>query len=82
VQKVSFRNNRNMVTNKGELTVGVDWRDDRDSSTLFSFLGRHRDSSDDASGFRNSESYRAVEEKSRTRVQNSRGRQQKYGLAC
>jgi hypothetical protein len=73
VQKVSFENNRHVVTGEGELAVGIDWRDDWNSSTLLSPLGHHRDLSNDASGFRSSGSWKAAEEKARTRVQNSRG---------
>jgi hypothetical protein len=52
VQKVSFRNNRHVVTGEGELTIRIEWRDDRNSSTLFSLLGLHRDLSNDASGLK------------------------------
>jgi hypothetical protein len=54
VQKVSFGNNRHMVTGEWKLVVGIDWRDDRNSSTLFSPLGCYHDLSNDADGFRNS----------------------------
>jgi hypothetical protein len=53
VQKVRLGNNRHVVTSEGEWTVEVDWRDDWNSSTLFSLLGRHRDLSSDAGGYRN-----------------------------
>jgi hypothetical protein len=54
VQKVSFGNNRHVVTGEGELIVGIDWRDDWNGITLLSLLGCHRDLSNDASGFENS----------------------------
>jgi hypothetical protein len=73
VLKVSFRNNRHVVTGEWELVVGIDWRDDRNSNTLFPPLGCHRDLSNDASGYMNSGNWKATEEKVRTRVQNSRG---------
>jgi hypothetical protein len=47
----------------------------------FLFLGAIVIFSNDVKGFENSESLRAAEEKTRTRVQSSRGCQQKYGLA-
>jgi hypothetical protein len=56
MQKVSFRNDRNMVTSEGELVVGIDRRNVWDSSVLFSFPGRHHDFSNDVNGSINSES--------------------------
>ena len=57
MQKVSLRNDTNMVTSTiRELAVGIDPRDVWDGSTLFSFPGSHHDFSNDANGFGNSES--------------------------
>jgi hypothetical protein len=73
VQKVNFRNDRHVVTGEWKLAVGIDWRDDQNSSTLSLRLGCHCGFSNDVSGFRNSGNGKAVEEKARTKVQNSRG---------
>jgi hypothetical protein len=73
VQKVSFGNNRHVVTGEWELAVGIDWQDDRNSNTLFPLLGRHCGLSNDVGEFRNFRNWKEVEEKARTRVQNSRG---------
>jgi hypothetical protein len=47
-KKVSFRNNRNMVTSKRELAIRTNRRDDLHSSTLFSLPRRHHDFSNSA----------------------------------
>jgi hypothetical protein len=62
-----------VVTDRWELAVGINWWDDRNSSTLFPPLGRHRGLSNDTGGFRSSVNWKAAEEKARTRVQNSMG---------
>jgi hypothetical protein len=51
MQKVSLRNDRNMVTREGELAVGIDRRNVWDGSTLFSFPRCHRDFSNGKKGF-------------------------------
>jgi hypothetical protein len=56
MQKVSLRNDKNMVNNERELATGIDRRDVWDSSTLFYFPRCHRNFSNDANGFGNSES--------------------------
>jgi hypothetical protein len=43
MQKVSFINDSNMLTNERELVVGIDRRDVWNGSTLFSFPGCHHD---------------------------------------
>jgi hypothetical protein len=73
VQKVSLRNNRHVVTSEWKLFVGIDWQDDRNSSASSLPLGRHCGLSSDVGGLRNSGNGKVVEEKVRTRVQNSRG---------
>jgi hypothetical protein len=73
VQKFSFGNNIHVVTGEWNLAIGIDRRDDRNSSALSLPLGRHRGLSNDAGGFKNSGNGKAVEEKARTRVQNLRG---------
>jgi hypothetical protein len=50
VQKVSLRNNRHVVTDKWKLAVGINWRDDRNNSTMSLPLGRHRGLSNDVGG--------------------------------
>jgi hypothetical protein len=62
-----------VVTCEWELAVGIDWRDDWNSSTMFPPLGRHRGLSNDEGEFMNSGNWKAAEEKARTRVQNARG---------
>jgi hypothetical protein len=73
VQKVSLRNNRHVVTGKWKLVVGIDWRDDQYNNALSLPLGSHRGLSSDVGGFKNSENRKAVEEKARARVRNSKG---------
>jgi hypothetical protein len=48
MQKVNFRNDRNVVTSKRELAIRIDRRDVRRSSTLFSLPKRHHDFSNSA----------------------------------
>jgi hypothetical protein len=55
MQKVSLRNDRNMVTSERELAVGIDRRDVWAGSTLFSFPGCHHDFSNGVKGSENSE---------------------------
>jgi hypothetical protein len=43
-----------VVTGEWKLVVGIDWRDDQNSSTLSLPLGRHYGLSNDAGGLRNS----------------------------
>jgi hypothetical protein len=73
VQKVSFGNNKHVVTGKGKLAIGIDWRDDRNSSIMSLPLRRNHGLSNDAGGLKNLGNGKAAEEKARTRVQNSRG---------
>jgi hypothetical protein len=49
MKKIGFGNDRNMVTSKWKLTVGVDGRDDCNSGTLPLPLWGHRDPSGKAS---------------------------------
>jgi hypothetical protein len=86
MQKVSFRNNRNMVTRKRELAIRIDQRDDWHSSTLFSLPGRHHEFSNsavqeqDVKRCANLECWKVVEEKTGIMVQGLRGQRQKYRL--
>ena len=62
-----------MVAGKWKLVVRIDWRYNRNSNTLSLPFGGHRNLSGEASGLRSSGNRKVVEEKARTRVQNSRG---------
>jgi hypothetical protein len=63
VQEVNFGNNKHVVTDEWELVVEIDWRDDRNSSTLFPSPRHHRGLSNEVGGFRNLGNWKAAEKK-------------------
>ena len=61
-----------MVTSEWKLAVGINRWNDQNDDALSLLLGSHRNLSGGTSGLENSENGKAVEEKVRFRVRNSR----------
>jgi hypothetical protein len=59
VKKIRFRDNRQMVTSKQKLAVGIDGRDDHSSDALPLPLGSHCNLSGGTSGLKNLEEQRS-----------------------
>jgi hypothetical protein len=71
MEKIRLGNNRHMITCEGQLTVEIDWRNDRCSRILTLPLGRHRNLVGERSGSEIKGKQRKLRGKSEARAWNA-----------